>query len=325
MHHTSLDRANEQLEINPLAAAHDAHTSIYPSLHTHSHIHTRTHTHTHQNSCQVLDVLDTMLGGAVACGAKSFAHALHVIARKRVPAEEKRLVVVLRSCARVVGDLDLRGLSKLYWAVAKLHQAAKSAGAGGDGGVCSAAEALLAAAGKPTADAMPTFDARGVVTVLHAHATAERKPSEVLLAAALARLDQVGDELGSQDVSNCWWAIAKLALAKDGSATERLRSRTVTIAPSLKPQELSMTLWAMGTLAAELDETLTSVLAKATVDSLPSCAPQGVANVAWAWSKLGSAPDEVVDTIASSVTAMAEQFTPQGFSAAVWSCAKLGE
>jgi 16S rRNA (guanine1207-N2)-methyltransferase len=267
----------------------------------------------------VLEVLGTMPGGIANCSAASLAHALHVLARKSPPRKTDRLLEALRACSIHAGGLALRGLSKLYWAVVKINQAASE-----HGSIRPATLDVLRAAGEAAVVAMPTFDARGVVTVLHAHATVDLRLTGGLGVAALDRLEVVAPELSGQDVANCWWALAKLKLGRDGGYVTPLRIQTAAQATKLKPQELSMTLWALATLGTPTEPALLEVLAEATAVALPRCAPQGVANTVWAWAKIGGAPADLVDAMGAAVRNTVPDFTEQGLSASLWSCAKLG-
>lgn len=267
----------------------------------------------------VLDVLEGMPGGMTSCTAASLAHALHVLARKRPTRHTQRVVAVLRACSTTVSALALRGLSKLYWAVSQLYRVAPE-----QGPVRQAAADLLWTAGDHTTALMPTFDARGVVTVLHSHATVDLRVAGGLGTAALDRLEAVATTLSGQDVANCWWALAKLKLGREGGHMAPLRAATSAMAPALKPQELSMTLWAMATLGSQIEPDFAAVLAKSTIAALPRSAPQGVANISWAWARFEKASPELVAILGETVVKTISEFTAQGLSAALWSCAKLG-
>eukprot|EP00038_Savillea_parva_P009990 m.187159 g.187159 ORF g.187159 m.187159 type:complete len:1020 (+) comp16998_c0_seq1:156-3215(+) len=270
----------------------------------------------------VFDVLDAAPNDVGRESASALAHAIHVLGRRPAPRTADRLVQVLQACGKSADGLDVRGFSKVYWAVAKLNRAAVSRQ---NTAVVHATRDLLQSVGKAAVRSLSTrFDARGVVTVLHTHATMEQRLTSVLGSAVLDRLAEVAADLSAQDVANCWWALAKLKLGREGHHLLPLRAQTARRTSTLKPHELSMTLWALASLNATLAPDLLSPMAEATQAVLPQCSPQAVANIAWAWARLDGLPPDTIQALFKTMVKTVTTFTPQGLSTSLWACARLG-
>lgn len=131
-------------------------------------------------------------------------------------------------------------------------------------------------------------------------------------------------EMNSWDVSNIWWALAKLELHVPADIADALAATTARAARRMVPQEAANTWWAFAALGLAVPAPTHASLHASTAALAPDMTPQGVAITWLALAKLGLAvPDATHAALHAAAVRVAPDLTPQGVANTWFAFAKL--
>jgi len=178
----------------------------------------------------------------------------------------------------------------------------------------------LEAAETRALEALSTFRAQEISTLLHAFATLHYDCNRLLEAFPLKWKPRL-HEFGAQGLSNVAWAYARLDADGAEPLFEGLARECQSQGDSLIPQHISNILWAAGKLELKGDAIVKALrplfLAKAS-----QFTPQGIANVAWGLARVGGLDKELAHTVRRESKKKLKEFPPQELSTLLWALAK---
>lgn len=280
-----------------------------------------------QSTIEIIALLD-----AVEIDAHIASHAAHTLARKMLPRESfdgesaKNIKRMAQALGGTHAALNSREISKAVWGLSKLWSNCTHV----QGDILSGLHTLAGAA----ASAADGLDAQSVTGILHAFGTVAvpcAHASMHTLQCRAAKLASSG-ALGTQDMANMLWALARLNTPCDPALAGVLDEGRVLqkLLPRAKPMELSSTAWALAKLPtllppAQHESVMAALHAALQSDVRKGLSAQGAANCLWAVARCEPPPPpSLVASLLEQASQQAAALTPQGLANVCSSSARIG-
>jgi hypothetical protein len=170
---------------------------------------------------------------------------------------------------------------------------------------------------------------KGVATVLHRASVLAAEhgapaPSEALWEVLQVGVASTAPEMDAQQVSNCWYACARLGRAPQRAAENALTEALVGVCHSMSPQAVANTWWAIAKLKLPLNDHLRTKLLVATLRTSRDMVAQAVSNVWYALALLGMPPQGAMrDALVAGAVRVSAEMDPQAVANTLWALARL--
>jgi hypothetical protein len=171
---------------------------------------------------------------------------------------------------------------------------------------------------------------REVATVVHrvgvlAGEQGAPAPEDGLWAVLEAGIASTAAEMNSQEVSNCWHALAKLVHKPHDAADRALSQALLRVCHSMVPQHVSNTLWAFAKLKRASRKGTRDALLAAALRNASRMKAQEVANTWWALAKLGwPVPEQLQEGLLCAAHLTSKDMSAQSVSNVWYALALLG-
>ena len=172
-----------------------------------------------------------------------------------------------------------------------------------------------------------SLDARDIATVMHSIAKSGYYPSSESFWPAMAeRLRRVAKNCNPVEISNSFWAHAKLQITPGGPMMQALERQLQAVVGQCEPQQMAKTLWSYATMGESPGAGVVVALEARLRALAGKCNPQAIANTLWAYATIGQKPGAgLVEALEGRLRAVAGECKPQDIANTLWAYATMGE